>query len=237
MVFKPIEAKVMYLPTLEVWVNAKVCLEDSKKIIDNFIKDINYYFNGKIIKNDVATTIAEAKIGQKNIIIKRVNAQNVFTIIRRIFCQSRVEKNWKYAGILSQHHIETFIPLLLVKKKCLGVCYLSYLYMSKIEGIEAATYFQTCKQKNQWQEVADNIITLIKKLNNLGLRHRDLNLSNMIVHKKNPYLIDLDAMRLDKVVKKKGSQKEVARFIENIEYLKKENDELFDYFYNALIKE
>jgi serine/threonine protein kinase len=236
MVLNPIVAKITHFPSLEIWVNAKFVLGEHEGFIQNILKDVDHYFGEKTIKDDIATTLVETKIGQQDFIIKRINGQNFFTIIRRFFSLSRVEKNWKFAGILSKHGIETFIPIALVKKKCFGVCYLSYLYMSKIEGLEAGAYLESCKQRKQWQEVADNIIALINKLNNLGLRHRDLNLSNMIIYQKKPYLIDLDAMKLDKVVRQYLCKKEMARFIENIDYLKQDNNELFTYFYHALIK-
>lgn len=237
MQFDSKEVRVLHLPSLEIWLNTKHVGKETESMVRNIGINADYYFTEKIIKNDVSTTIAEASIDEKNIIIKRINARSILTAIRRIFGSTRVVRNWQNAAVLSQHSIDTFMPIALVKKKWWGFCYLSYLYMSKIEGVDAIAYLATCENKSQWKVVADKIISLIKKLDQLGIRHRDLNLSNIIIYEEKPYLIDLDAMKIDKKPRKKMSIKETERFIKNIEYLKEKNNELYVYFNQALVQE
>lgn len=223
---------------INIKINPHVDFLGQEQVIQCVSQDSDYYFNQKIIKDDLATTVVDAVVGQKNMIIKRINAQNIFTVLRRIFDTSRVERNWKYAHFLTQHGIDTFIPVMLVKKKCWGVCVASYLYMSKINGILAATYFEEAKDNIAWKEMADKIIALIKKLNELGIRHRDLNLSNIIVDEKNkPYLIDLDAMKRDAKTNNVLYKREINKFLENIDFLKKSNLPVYNYFYNTLKNE
>lgn len=220
---------------INIKVNSCVTFLEQEQVIQCISQDSDYYFCQKILKDDVATTVVDAVVGQKNMIIKRINAQNIFTVLRRIFYTSRVEKNWKYAQFLTQHGIDTFIPIMLVKKKCLGICVASYLYMSKIEGIQAATYFEQATENTNWNELADKIIALIKKLNRLRIRHRDLNLSNIIIDQENkPYLIDLDAMKQDFRVGNFLYKREIKKFLENIDFLKKNHFKIYNYFYENL---
>lgn len=224
--------------TVKIKFNPDVAFLEQDHIVKCISQDSDYYFNQKILKNDVATTVAEAVISQKNMIIKRINAQNIFTILRRVFYSSRVDRNWKYAHFLAQNGIDTFIPMLLVKKKCWGVCIASYLYMSKIEGIQAVTYFEQAADNMACKEMADKIMELIKKLNQLGIRHRDLNLSNIIIGEKNkPYLIDLDAMKQDFKIGTISYKREINKFLENIDFLKKNNLDIYNYFYQTLKNE
>lgn len=218
--------------------NPSLSFLEQEHIVKNLSQDCDYYFNQKILKNDVATTVAEAVVDQKTMIIKRINAQNIFTILRRAFYLSRVDRNWKYAHFLKQHDIDTFTPMILVKKTYLGISIASYLYMSKINGVQAAFYFEQATDKIAWEEMADKIIAMIKKLNTLGVRHRDLNLSNIIVGDKNkPYLIDLDAMKRDVKNNDVFYRREINKFLDNIDFLKKNNLTVYNYFYQNLKNE
>lgn len=235
MYINAMQPKVLDSLGLKMWVNVNSPLPEIEQVITHIRQNSDHYFKEKIIKQDLATTVVEAKIGKQDIIIKRINPQDWVTVIRRLFCFSRLKRNWKFAHILAQQDIDTFIPLLLVNKQCFGINYVSYLYMTKIKGIEAIAYFEKCIDRTQWQPTADKIITLIKKLNTLGLRHRDLNLSNMIIGQDKVFLIDLDAMKYQKKVNSRFCKKEIDKFIENIEYLKQKNSELYHYFYHQLL--
>ncbi len=224
--------------TINIKFNPYVTFLEKDHVRQCIAQDSDYFFNQKIIKDDLATTVVEAVVDQKNMIIKRINAKNIFTVLRRIFHLSRVERNWKYAHLLTQHGINTFIPMILVKKKSWGICVASYLYMSKIEGIQATAYFEQMTDTTKWKEVADKIIALIKTLNNLGIRHRDLNLSNIMVSEKAKlYLIDLDAMKHDSRANPAFYKREINKFLENIVFLKKNNSAVYHYFYQNLKNE
>jgi tRNA A-37 threonylcarbamoyl transferase component Bud32 len=228
---------VKEFPGLEIWISKEGNSPKVEQVVENICSDSDYYFKDKIIKNDLATTVVEATVNEMNMIIKRINPKSFFTVLRRIFLMTRVERNWKYAHILKSNGIDTFNPILLVKKKWMGVCYQSYLYMNKINGEEARKYFESCQSVSQGRVMADKIIDLIYKLNKAGLRHRDLNLSNMIISGDKLYLIDLDAMKSDPNRNQRLYKNEINKFIENIEFLKEKNVELFGYFYNKLLKE
>lgn len=223
---------------IHIKINPYVVFKEQEQVMQTIFQDSDYYFSQKIIKNDVATTVVEAVVGQETMVIKRINAQNIFTVLRRVFYPSRVERNWKYAQFLSQQGIDTFMPMMLVKKKIWGICVASYLYMSKIEGVQATTYFEKIKDDASWKEMADKVINLIKKLNNLNIRHRDLNLSNIIIDEKDRlHLIDLDAMKQDFKVCRFFYKREIKKFLDNIEFLKKSNLVVYSYFYQTLKKE
>lgn len=224
----------MKFKCVEIRVNPKYHLEITGDIIQKLRENTDYFFNKIPIKQEVATTLVEAKLGTKNVVIKRINAQNKWTVLRRFFTPSRVDKNWIFSEILFQNNMNTFAPIMWVKKKWLGLSIVSYVYMSKIEGVEARVYFEQCQIKKEWQNMADKIIALIENLNKLGLRHRDLNLSNIIINKSQVYLIDLDAMKTIRLARKFYQKKEIKKFIENIEYLRQKNNPLFLYFYNKL---
>ena len=232
-----------YFPGLEIWLNLNFFAVEKEKtaeiseMLEQIRQDPDFYVKKNLIKNDLATTVASAKIGELNLIIKRINAKSLFTSIRRLFCITRADKNWHFSNKLQHNKIDALKVLLLVKKKYFGLCYASYVYMTKIEGLEARAYFKNCTAKSQWQPIADKIICLIKKLSELGLRHRDLNLSNMIVEKNKEkiYLLDLDAMKDSRLMRGYFEKKEAQKFIKNIGYLKQENGELFVYFFHALI--
>ena len=223
----------LWFPTLEIWINPNFSTKITQKVLVDITNNTDVYFDGNIIKNAKATTIVETRIGEEKIIIKRINVQNFFTIFRRLFCLSRAERNWKFSYILNENDINTFTPVMLVMKKFFGLKLESYVYMSKIDGLDARYYFEKCLFKIQWQTMADKIIQLVKKLNRIGIRHRDLNLSNIMIFKNTPYLIDLDAMKKQRMFFSASGKKEQEKFIENIAYLKLQNNELFNYFNQA----
>jgi hypothetical protein len=171
----------------------------------------------KILKDDPTSTVVIVNIDNKPLVIKRANTKGLIHFIRRLVCVSRARKNWHFATQLKAANIPTFEPIAYVEDRFGPFKRRSYLICSLLGGIDSLRFFSDNAYEAQWKVVANNIVTMIEKLANARLSHRDLNLSNIILVGSQPYLIDLDSMRHYRFsrLSKRATAHEIERFMEN----------------------
>ena len=150
-------------------------------------------------------------------IIKRTAATG-WRFIKRTVIKTRAQKNWDNASILLKRGIATFEPIAFIETRWGPFRGRSYFIGSYLPGQLAIDYFMTSDPTDPLQKkVARNILCLIRKLRKNKIRHRDLNLSNIVLQGTKPYLIDLDSMRRHDCGFWSGCfyRRELARFLGN----------------------
>lgn len=148
------------------------------------------------LKKGTSSTVVKCECDGQVLVIKRANMRSRYHAFRRLFQPSRAKKNWDYAQRLKAVGISTFEPIAMVEKRWGPFRRESYFICNFLVGKDLNEGFVNGGIPiHEQEEVADNIVQLVKKLAKEGLYHRDLNLTNIILIDKTPYIIDLDSMQ------------------------------------------
>lgn len=171
----------------------------------------------KVLKDDATSTVAVVCLKKRQVVIKRFNARNKWHFFRRLFSRSRAKKNWQNAHKLLTLGIRTFKPIALVEERYGPLKGRSYLLYDYLPGIDVFHYFCYATKPLQRKAMVFNLFKLIQQLAFHSISHRDLNLSNILLIKKQLWLIDLDGMRhhLWRWSARYGAYKERLRCMEN----------------------
>ncbi len=171
----------------------------------------------KVLKDDPTSTVVVVKINDEPLVVKRANTKGCLHFLRRLVCSSRAKKNWHFAKLLRSLNIQTFEPVAYLEERFGPFKKRSYFVCSLINGMDALRFFSENAHQRDWEKVAKRIVTMIVQLAAKGLSHRDLNLSNILLVQEQPYLIDLDSMRQQRIAlfANRALHHEVRRFMEN----------------------
>ncbi len=171
-----------------------------------------------ILKSGRSSTVAKILINNKLMVIKRYNVKNTWHWLRRCFRKTRAAMGWRLAHLLSLFGITTAKPIAYIEKRLLGLHATSYLLMEYIEGEHIGVHLtQHQPDESSLTRLAERTVRLIRNLAALGVSHGDLKMTNILVQRGWPVLIDLDGMQehphqrsLSRVYKK-----EIKRFMHN----------------------
>lgn len=148
------------------------------------------------LKKGISSTVLKLICDRQVLVIKRANMRNRYHAFRRLFQPSRAKKNWDYAQRLKAVGILTFDPIAMVEKRWGPFRRESYFISNFLVGKDLNEgLVKGGIPIHEQKEVADKIVQLVEKLAREGLYHRDLNLTNIILIDKTPYIIDLDSMQ------------------------------------------
>jgi len=169
---------------------------------------------GKILKNDVSTTIVKSQ----NIIIKRFNYKNFWSSLIHIFQPSRAARCLENANYLLSLNIKTPEPLAIIEKKFWPLHNTTYYLMKYIEGTPLDAYFAASHDQEEKLYYAKKIVGVFKKLKKYHIRHRDVKADNFFIVGKEIFLLDLDNMKKISRLKyflTRAWMKDKKRFIKN----------------------
>lgn len=195
----------------------------------------------RVLKDDVTSTVVVIKVDNNNEwVVKRANTKSMLHACRRAFQTSRAHHNWVNARRLQHSQIHSVVPIAMVEERRAFLKGRSYFICPLIKGVDALHYFACgALPSADWPIVCQNICDMISKLEHHRLSHRDLNLSNIIIQNKQPFLIDLDAMRIyrNPWLAKRAAKKEKLRFMENWQEAPKVHHIVEALFFKQLFKE
>lgn len=148
------------------------------------------------LKKGTSSTVVKWELDGQTLVIKRANMRNRYHALRRLFQPSRAKKNWDYAQRLKAVGISTFEPIAMVEKRWGPFRRESFFICNFLMGKNLNEGFIKGETPiHEQEEIANKIVHLVKTLAKEGLYHRDLNLTNIILVDKKPYIIDLDSMQ------------------------------------------
>lgn len=207
-----------------------------KSFISSIMIDRNYYspefikylsdpeslFQQKdtqILKKGNSSTVAKVKIGNQFFVLKRYNIKDTWHYIRRAFRMTRAENAWKLGLLLQLFGIPTPKPIAFMDTGFFGFKGVSYLLMEYIDAPHIGNYLADCSTEQLTSTVAQ-VMVLLTNLAKLRLTHGDLKMTNILISKEGPLLIDLDGMVLHQSIHslERSFKKEFQRLLENWEH-------------------
>ena len=196
--------------------NRQYLTEAFSKVLSN----PDHYMLAHILKSDASntTTISLTNVDNRDIVIKRYNIKNSKHAVKRAVQPSRAFRCWVYAHQLLWFDIATPKPIAMIEKRFGPLRRQAYFIYEYIPGPQGFDVFRDNPANASITQIrAEKTVTLIKKLLDNNFSHGDLKASNIINDGKDPYFIDLDAMRKHRIkyIDKKRRIKEIKRFLEN----------------------
>lgn len=181
-----------------------------------------YIEQGQILKAGNTCTVAQIKLHDLNLVIKRYNIKNFWHKIKRACQRSRAAICWQNAHRLLFYNIQTPNPIAILENRHGIFRGKSYYIAEYIDGISAQDFLTTEKQTNKLQLFANKLLATIHKLNKLLIRHGDMKANNFLLHNNEIFLLDLDSIRKMsrcKYTLTRSWQKDLRRFWRNLEHL------------------
>jgi tRNA A-37 threonylcarbamoyl transferase component Bud32 len=150
---------------------------------------------GQVLKNDQATRVVRCEYNGHDIVIKRYNYQGLWHSLRHTLKGSRAKKSWRYGHRLMKADIPCAAPLGLIEERFLGIIRQSYIINDYIEGPLLYDVMNRPGYSPQEREaVMQKSRHLLEALGRNRFTHADMKPANLIIHKNQPVLIDLDSM-------------------------------------------
>ncbi|MCK4501601.1 MAG: hypothetical protein KAU22_01110, partial [Desulfuromonadales bacterium] len=151
---------------------------------------------GNILKDGNSATVAQSHHPQGDWVIKRYNIKNFWHGLRRCLRPSRAWVSWGNAHRLTISGIATPQAIAVIEKRFGLLRRQAYFICENIDAPSATDIFgQQPSEQNINSKTAKNFVSLFALLHNIGIHHGDCKATNFLVHKSQPYVIDLDAMR------------------------------------------
>lgn len=170
------------------------------------------------LKQGNTCTVKSIWLDDKQYVIKRYNPKGALYELRHKGQISRARKSWINAHLLSFMGILTPAPVALIEQTpSLGErC--SYFICQFQAGQSSWDFFCDTKHpQSHKQQVADELIMLLEHLCEYKITHGDLKGSNFLIHNRQAWVLDLDALTQHKTNWrfKKSWQRDKMRFLKN----------------------
>jgi len=172
----------------------------------------------EMLKAGRSTTVVKFKMDDRFFVLKRYNIKDSAHWLRRCLRSTRAATGWRLAQRLRLMGVATAKPIAFVEKRFLGLRSKSYLLMEYVQGEHAGEFFTNHADDQVASEfVAQQMMALFESLARLRITHGDLKMTNILVHKLKPVLIDLDGMCEHRTALgfKRTFQQEIKRFMVN----------------------
>ncbi len=172
----------------------------------------------EMLKAGNSTTVVKIKIDDRYYVMKRYNIKSSSHWLRRCLRATRAASGWRLAQRLRLMGVATARPVAFIEKHVMGLRGKSYLIMEYIDSQHAGDFFtQHADDQATTQFVAQQMMALFESLARLRITHGDLKMTNILISKNKPVLIDLDGMREHRsaLVFKRAFQQEIKRFMHN----------------------
>ncbi|MCP4664799.1 MAG: hypothetical protein GY849_00395 [Deltaproteobacteria bacterium] len=171
---------------------------------------------GGLLKKGRGSTVGRVRIDDHDLVVKRYNIKGFWHGLRRCIRTTRAAHSWRNAHLLLMLDISTPRPVALLEKRFGPFRGTAYFINEYVEGPRAVDFFEDRILKGK-REVAQSIARIVNKLGAAGISHGDMKATNMIIHRQEPLLVDLDAMRVHACPRRFAAlrRKDVKRFLKN----------------------
>ncbi len=173
--------------------------------------------SGNVIKDDRTNTLSVVQTDIGPVVIKRYNTKNVWHQVRRNFQISRAINFLKMAHQFSGVGLNIPTSLAVVEARSGRLRGRSWYISRYIESESLIDHLNLADWENRYQAVISHVTGLFAALQQNRLSHGDLKATNLLVHQKALFIIDLDAARLhsSKWHHQRALQKDKRRFLKN----------------------
>ena len=153
--------------------------------------------SGHVLKNRPTSFISRVTIKDRNVVIKRYNHKSLFHSIRQSMQRSRARRSWLHGHRLLILCVNTPRPLAYIEKRIGPILWTSYIITQNVEGPNLEDVVNDPNTSdNHKQQIQQKINDLMRKLHENFITHGDFKRTNFIVSGGEPYVTDLDSMRV-----------------------------------------
>jgi len=173
-----------------------------------------------VLKAGRSSTIVKIVVDGRELVIKRYNIKNVWHGLRRCLRATRAKKSWRISQQLYASGIATPRPIAFIENTFLGFRGKSYFIMDYLDGQHLGNYFMDHQSDMQaCERMAKHSLDLLRNLTRLRITQGDLKMTNMLVAKDIPYLIDFDGALeyIFTMTLRRAFKNELNRFMQNWE--------------------
>lgn len=193
----------------------------NKELIQ-FLKNPDNLFSHSettILKDGNSATVAKVYILDKFYILKRYNIKSSWHGVKRMLRDTRAAHSWKLGQLIRLFGIPTAKPIAFIEKRIFGLRGTSYLLTEYIDAPHIGDYFCHCNPE-QIQQTVKNLMVILTNLAKLRVTHGDLKMTNILITKEGPVLIDLDGMvyHHSNFTLEHSFRKEFQRLLDNWEH-------------------
>ncbi len=151
---------------------------------------------GKILKDGNSATVTQIHHQQGDWVIKRYNIKNFWHGLKRCLRPSRAWVSWGNSHRLTISGIATPRAIAVIEKRLGPLRWGAYYVCEHIDAPDATDMLsQQPTKESTNSKTARQFVLLFSLLHSIGIHHGDCKATNFLVHKNQPYVIDLDAMR------------------------------------------
>lgn len=173
---------------------------------------------GRLLKNGNTATVWRTRLDEMPVVVKRYNIKNRRHALKLAGRQSRASISWSNAHMLKLFGIATPRPLALVYRRKTALARVSYFIAEAVPGPDLRAWIDSHGDDAAAIDgIAAEVATLLRRLHALCITHGDMKATNIIVHDGMLYLIDLDAMRRHRSIRRfrRAWRRDMQRFLAN----------------------
>jgi tRNA A-37 threonylcarbamoyl transferase component Bud32 len=169
-----------------------------------------------VLKNGRGSTVGRIRIDDHDLVVKRYNIKGLWHALKRCARATRAARSWSNAHRLLALNISTPRPVSLLERRFGPLRGTAYFINEYVEGPRATDFFKA-GDLNLQRTVALRMMEVLEKLKTAMISHGDMKATNIIIHREEPLLVDLDAMRAHSRGRsfESAHRKDVRRFQKN----------------------
>jgi tRNA A-37 threonylcarbamoyl transferase component Bud32 len=151
---------------------------------------------GDVLKRGNTCFVSKIKLSGRDVVVKRYNYKGPWHSLRHTIKGGRAKKCWLFGHRLRWQGIRVAKPLAYIELRHWGIIHQSYILNDYIDGYDVLDYVNRPNlDKNAREKVRAKTSALLRQIVEHRITHGDLKATNILIHKGDPVLIDLDSMK------------------------------------------
>ncbi|MEO5802489.1 MAG: lipopolysaccharide kinase InaA family protein [Verrucomicrobiota bacterium] len=181
---------------------------------ESFLKSRELYFkNSRVV---TVTRVPASVPGEPNLVLRRLKYGKLGHQIKDAFRASRARRALQHGLMLEKNGISTPRAFAAADVRQIRWPTAAYLITEQIPNAQTLARFLT-QHPTSNRALAQRLADLLARMHNKGFSHRDLKSSNILLDGDlNPFLIDLDGLRVWKTLTIQRAVADLARFAQGI---------------------
>ncbi len=181
---------------------------------ESFLKTSEFYFkNSRVV---TVSRVPGSAPGEPDLVLRRLKYGKLSHRIKDTFRASRTRRALYHGLLLEKNGIATPRAFAATETRQLRLPTAAYLITEQIPGAQTLIKFVS-QTSNDCGTLAVRLADLLARLHNKGFSHRDLKPTNILIDENlNPFLIDLDGLRVWKSVTAQRSVADLVRLAQGI---------------------
>ncbi len=170
-----------------------------------------------VFKDDRTTTVAQVRLGNEVVILKRYNPRSQWHKLKRALRKSRARNCWDMSFAFQRAGLNVSPPILMFEKRFGLVRQTAFFANEKLHGVELLSALPEMDAETQ-QQVRKAVLSAFDKLAEGRISHGDMKATNLLWVNETLFFIDLDAAQKHgawSLTWKRKHAKDKRRFLKN----------------------